>query len=101
MTVKKEEIPITIPTTSTTTPTPKKKSIYFKIGVGLLVVSMLSWLIPVIAPFTPLPTKEKAMIITGAIIFAEVLFWVGTLLVGKEMAKKFKSYFLPKKRSQK
>ncbi|MBE3102833.1 MAG: transporter suffix domain-containing protein [Bacilli bacterium] len=76
--------------------TKQKKSILYKIGIGLLIVSLLSWFIPLIAPFTPFPTKVKAGIITGAIVFAEVMFWVGVLLVGKEVASKFRSYLNPK-----
>lgn len=74
----------------------EKKPIHYKIGIGLLIVSLLSWLIPLIAPFTPFPTKVKAVIITGGIVFAEVMFWGGVLLVGKEVAIKFKSYLNPK-----
>jgi hypothetical protein len=73
-----------------------KKSFLYKLGIGHLIVSLLSWLIPLIAPFTPFSTKEKAGIITGAIVFAEVVFWIGVLLVGKEVAAKFRSYLNPK-----
>ncbi|MGW6379944.1 transporter suffix domain-containing protein [Peribacillus butanolivorans] len=72
------------------------KSKFYKIGMGFLIVSLLTWIIPVIAPFTPFPTAVKAGVITGAIIFAEVMFWVGALLVGKEVAAKFKGYLNPK-----
>lgn len=73
-----------------------KKSIFYKIGIAFIILSFLSWLIPLIAPFTPLPIKVKAGVITGALIFAEVIFWIGALLVGKEVAAKFKSYLNPK-----
>lgn len=76
--------------------TNEKKSILYKIGISLLIVSLLSWLIPLIAPFTPFPTKVKAGIITGAIVFAELVFWIGVLLVGKEVAAKFRGYLNPK-----
>lgn len=74
----------------------EKKSILYKLGIALIVVSLLSWLIPLIAPFTPYSTKVKAGIITGAIVFAEVVFWIGVLLVGKEVAAKFRGYLNPK-----
>ncbi|MFB5285192.1 transporter suffix domain-containing protein [Peribacillus sp. Hz7] len=74
----------------------EKKSIFYKIGIGLIIISLLSWLIPIIVPFTPLSTKLKAGIITGGLIFAEVMFWGGALLVGKEVAAKFKSYLNPR-----
>ncbi|MEC0092101.1 transporter suffix domain-containing protein [Paenibacillus macquariensis] len=74
----------------------QKKSLFYKLGTGLLITSLSLWLIPVITPFTPLPTQIKAGIITGSIIIAEIMFWIGALLVGKEVASKFKSYLNPK-----
>jgi phosphate/sulfate permease len=74
----------------------EKKSKFYKIGIGLIITSFLLWLIPVIAPFTPFPTSVKAMTITGALVIAEVIFWVGALLVGKEVAAKIKGYLNPK-----
>lgn len=68
----------------------------FKLGLGLLIFSLLLYLIPVITPFTPLSIKVKAGIITGGIVIAEVSFWLGALLVGKEVASKFKRYLNPK-----
>lgn len=75
----------------------QKKTLFYKLGIGLLIISLLLWLIPVITPFTSLPTQIKAGVITGSIIMAEIMFWVGALLVGKEVAAKFKSYLIPKK----
>lgn len=75
----------------------KEKSSLYKLGIGLLILSLSMWLIPIITPFTPLPTKVKAITITISIIIAEVMFWIGALLVGKEVVAKFKSYLNPKK----
>src|SRR5690606_13167541 len=69
----------------------QQKRIVYKLGIGLLILSLIVYLIPVITPFTPLTTKIKAAIITGSIIIAEIMFWIGALLVGKEAAAKFKS----------
>ncbi|MWV42711.1 transporter suffix domain-containing protein [Paenibacillus sp. HJL G12] len=74
----------------------QKRSVFYKLGIGLLILSLLLWLVPVITPFTPLSTKIKASIITGSIIIAEIMFWIGALLVGKEVAAKFKSVLNPK-----
>ncbi|MGD2198458.1 transporter suffix domain-containing protein [Lysinibacillus fusiformis] len=73
------------------------KPFAYKLGVGIIIFSLSLWLIPVITPFTPIPTKVKAGIIPGSIIVAEILFWLGALLVGKEVANKFKSSLNPKK----
>lgn len=69
-----------------------KKSRFYKVGMGFLIISLLTWIIPVAAPFTPFSTTVKAGVITGAIVFAEVMFWAGALLVGKEVAAKYKGY---------
>ncbi|MFJ7678952.1 transporter suffix domain-containing protein [Peribacillus sp. NPDC097264] len=74
----------------------ERKKKYYKIGMVLLMLSLLTWLIPVVAPFTPFSTNIKAMIIGGAIIIAEIMFWVGAILVGKEVAARYKSYLHPK-----
>ncbi|MFJ7637715.1 transporter suffix domain-containing protein [Peribacillus sp. NPDC097206] len=74
----------------------ERKKKYYKIGMVLLMLSLLTWLIPVVAPFTPFSTNIKAMIIGGAIITAEIMFWVGAILVGKEVAARYKSYLHPK-----
>ncbi|CAH0236493.1 transporter suffix domain-containing protein [Peribacillus simplex] len=73
-----------------------KKSRFYKVGMGFLIISLLTWIIPVVAPFTPFSTGVKAGVITGAIVFAEVMFWAGALLVGKEVAAKYKGYLNPK-----
>lgn len=73
----------------------RKKAFIYKLGIGLIVLSLSLWLVPVIIPFTPLSMKAKAGIITGSLIVAEVMFWIGAVLVGKEVAAKFKSYLNP------
>ncbi|MFE4142232.1 transporter suffix domain-containing protein [Peribacillus sp. YIM B13472] len=73
-----------------------RKSRFYKVGMGFLIISLLTWIIPVVAPFTPFSTGVKAGVITGAIVFAEVMFWAGALLVGKEVAAKYKGYLNPK-----
>lgn len=74
----------------------ERKSKFYKIGMVLLIMALLTWIIPVVAPFTPFSTNAKAMIIAGAIIVAEVIFWIGAILVGKEVAARYKSYLNPK-----
>ena len=61
-----------------------QKSFAYKLGLGFIIFSLSLWLIPIITPFTPIPTKVKAGIIPGSIIMAEILFWLGALLVGKK-----------------
>ncbi|MGE7602346.1 transporter suffix domain-containing protein [Peribacillus sp. NPDC097675] len=74
----------------------ERKSKSYKIGMVLLILALLTWIIPVVAPFTPFSTNTKTIVVAGAIIIAEVMFWVGAILVGKEVAAKFKGYLNPK-----
>ncbi len=74
----------------------KHKKLSFKIGMGLLIGSVLIFIVPITVPFSPLAGALKATIITGSIIAAEGMFWIGAVLVGKEVAGKFLGYFNPK-----
>jgi hypothetical protein len=71
-----------------------------KFGIGLLVISFVPWIAAIAVPFLALPLAQKATI--AAILFgvAEVMFWVGVLIVGKEVADRyrfsFKSWFNPR-----
>lgn len=74
----------------------KQKKFLYKLGLVFLICSLLIWIIPVITPFMPLSMKVKAGIITGSIVLAEVMFWIGALFVGKEVSAKFKGYLYPR-----
>ncbi len=69
------------------------KPLLYKLGIGLIVASFLVWSIPIVTPFTPLPTKIKAGLIATSIIVAEIMFWSGGLLVGRKVFAKLKKRF--------
>ncbi|BBI30951.1 transporter suffix domain-containing protein [Cohnella abietis] len=73
-----------------------KKSIFYKLGLTLIIVSMLLWITPVVVPFIPISVKARTGIITVALIVSEILFWTGVLLAGREVAKKIRGYINPK-----
>lgn len=73
-----------------------KKPILYKIGLVLLSLAVLGWLIAVSIPFMPFSPAVKAAAISGVLVVAEILFWIGALFVGKEVAATFKSYLNPK-----
>ena len=65
--------------------------VYFKIGVLLILSSFLPWLVlPVAAWFAPTP-GDKAAGSGALLVFAEVLFWSGTLLSGRDVWAAVKS----------
>jgi len=66
-----------------------KKKLKFRLGIILISVSVLFFLIIFALPFVSLNLKFKVALTTTLIIVGEVSFWVGTLLIGKEVYKKF------------
>ncbi|MDP5017730.1 transporter suffix domain-containing protein [Anabaena sp. UHCC 0187] len=64
-----------------------------KLGLGLIIISFLPWLIiAVILPFLPISLAQKALLVPALLVLAEVLFWLGALLVGKEVVQKYRRY---------
>ncbi|MEA5531541.1 transporter suffix domain-containing protein [Dolichospermum sp. UHCC 0684] len=64
-----------------------------KLGLGLIIISFLPWLIiAVIVPFLPISLAQKAILVPVLLVLAEVLFWLGALLVGKEVVQKYRRY---------
>jgi hypothetical protein len=72
------------------------KSIKFKIGVILMVISIISFLMLPVIPFLDIEKGMKYAVTTALFVFAEVTFWVGGILMGKELFDKYKSLLNPK-----
>jgi len=66
-----------------------KKKLKFRLGIILISVSVAFFLIIFAIPFIPMNLKVKVALTTTLVIVGEVSFWVGTLLIGKEVYKKF------------
>ncbi|RFU71499.1 hypothetical protein D0469_01280 [Peribacillus saganii] len=73
-----------------------KSKVLYKLGWLFIIISCLCWLLIAIIPFLPFSTGVKAVSVTASIVLAEVFFWIGALLVGKEVVTKYKSYMNPK-----
>ncbi|MBD2267257.1 transporter suffix domain-containing protein [Anabaena sp. FACHB-1391] len=64
------------------------------LGLILIIISFSPWLaIAVIVPFLPISLAQKALLVPALLVLAEVLFWPGVLLVGKEVVQKYSRYF--------
>jgi hypothetical protein len=63
--------------------------IYAKIGLVLIVASCLLWIAILFVPILPVSIAEKAVIVTSLILVSEVMFWLGILLAGKELAHRY------------
>lgn len=66
-----------------------KKKLKFRLGIILISVSVAFFLIIFAMPFVSMDTKIKIGLTTTLIVVGEVCFWVGTLLIGKEVYIKF------------
>ena len=67
-----------------------------KLGIGLILLSGVFFGLMLVFPFMNLENKVKIALSTASLIAMEVSFWIGGLLVGKELFTKYKSYLNPK-----
>lgn len=64
-----------------------------KLGLILIIVSFLPWVaIPFVVPFLQISAAQKTLLVPVLLVVAEVLFWLGVLLVGKEVAQRYRRY---------
>ncbi|MBD2384312.1 transporter suffix domain-containing protein [Cylindrospermum sp. FACHB-282] len=64
-----------------------------KLGLVLIILSFSPWLIvPFVVPFLPISITQKAFLIPVMLVVAELTFWLGLLLVGKEVAQRYRRY---------
>jgi hypothetical protein len=66
-----------------------------KVGLALMITSSLIWVVIVLVPALPVTVAEKAVVITGLIVISEVLFWLGILVAGKELAHRYRHQLNP------
>ena len=68
-----------------------------KVGIAIMIVSILLFLFLPVIPFLTIENKTKITLSTVVFVLAEVTFYGGGFLVGKELFSKYKSYINPKK----
>ena len=68
----------------------------FKVGLSLVIFSCLLFLSLPIIPFIDIKSKAKIALSTTVFVVAEITFWSGGFLLGKELFTKYKSYLNPK-----
>lgn len=74
----------------------KEKNWKFKLGIILIFTSLIFFALLVIIPLMDIPGKYKIAFTTIAFILAEVLFYTGGFLLGKELFNKYKAWLNPK-----
>jgi len=66
-----------------------------KLGVVLIIISTIMFLFLFTIPFLQMENTIKVGLTTAIIVVGEVIFWTGSVLVGKELFGKYKSKFNP------
>jgi len=73
----------------------------FRLGIVLISVSILVFLILFVLPFLSFDLKVKITLSTLLLIAGEGLFWLGIVLIGKEVYLKFKARLMSVKTESK
>lgn len=73
----------------------KEKSWKFKLGVILMLSSLIFFALLVAFPLMDIEKTLKITLTTVSFVIAEVLFYTGGFFVGKEVFNKYKAYLNP------
>lgn len=74
----------------------ESKNWKIRFGIVLIVFSCLLFLSLPLIPFLSIEGKTKITLSTVTFIIAEITFWSGGILLGKELFSKYKAYLNPK-----
>ncbi len=74
----------------------KSKKMFFCIGIFCIVLSVFTWGLILLLPQFNLSKTQNISIITALVVLGELLFWGGSVLVGKELVEKYKTKLNPK-----
>lgn len=66
------------------------------LGLGLIVLSTLLYICVFVVPFTGLSLKVKAVMVPVLVAAGEVTFWIGAVLLGKELVAKYRDRINPR-----
>ena len=67
-----------------------------KLGILLIFISFLPWLVGFAVPFLALSIAQKSVLIPVLFVSAELIFWIGILIVGKEVAERYRRWLNPR-----
>ena len=69
-----------------------RSSLWTRVGVVLLALSLLLWVPLPVVPFLPLSPGAKAAVAAGLVVGAEIAFWAGAAMAGPEAARRTRSW---------
>jgi hypothetical protein len=73
----------------------KTKGRHIKLGIFLMIFSGVFFGLTFIFPLFDLPAKTKVIASGTSLVLMEVFFWLGGLLVGKELFTRYKNRLNP------
>lgn len=65
------------------------------VGISLVVISFVLYGCLFLVPFIPVSGAAKVGISTALIVTGEITFWLGGILLGKELINRYKRYLNP------
>ena len=65
------------------------------LGFGLLGLSFISYASILAVPLSPLTIEGKIAVTSALVIGGEIAFWVGGILVGRELVSRYRQAFNP------
>lgn len=75
--------------------TPRRMTWLARVGVGLLLLSFVPYLLLLALPFLPLSPAQKSLTAGTFVAVGEVMFWLGALFAGREVALRFREKLSP------
>jgi hypothetical protein len=72
-----------------------QQRVYRKLGFLLIFASCGMWVVILATPLLPGSLSHKAVLTGGLLIFSEVIFWLGIILAGKELAHSYRQKLNP------
>lgn len=66
-----------------------------KIGIALVAASFILYGSILVVPLTPFAGKTKIIIGSALAVSGEISFWVGGIILGKEVITKYRKYLNP------
>ncbi len=67
-----------------------------KIGLVLIVLSCAFYAGLLVVPFAPLTPPGKVALSAGLVISGEGVFWIGCVIVGKELMRRYRHHLNPR-----
>ena len=67
-----------------------------QIGIFLVILSFLFYGSILLIPILPLHTTQKVAVAPILALIGELAFWIGGVLLGKEVVSRYRSFFNPR-----